>query len=40
MQGREGGTPDQSQQRSRDNEPKASPASDAGGGRQANAIYI
>lgn len=40
MQGREGGTPDQSQQRSRDNEPKASPATDAGGGRQANAIYI
>ncbi|AGK59394.1 flagellar hook-length control protein [Hyphomicrobium denitrificans 1NES1] len=40
MPRREGGMPDQSQQRQRDNNQKTSPAPDVASGRQANAIYI
>jgi hypothetical protein len=40
MPRREGGMPDQSQQRQRDNNQKAPPARDVASSRQANAIYI
>jgi hypothetical protein len=40
MQRREGGMPDQPQQRQRDNNQKTSQAPDAASGRQTNAIYI
>jgi chemotaxis protein MotD len=39
-QRRDGSTPDQSQQRSRSNNPQSSAATDAANSRQANAIYI
>jgi hypothetical protein len=40
LQRRDGSTPDQSQQRSRSNNPQTSAATDAANSRQANAIYI
>jgi chemotaxis protein MotD len=40
LQRRDGSTPDQSQQRSRNNSPQNSAATDAANTRQANAIYI
>jgi len=40
LQRRDGSTPEQSQQRSRGNNPQNSAATDAANSRQANAIYI